>query len=198
MIWAGIRHDEAMHPPTEAQLDYLKALGYSGEPPVTKQEASLLIDGRKGGKKTIALEKTLLKDRQKSAKAWVKEQRHYAKMEVQQARTSEGAIAGFRIRVGKACHGAKLYHSGFLPTQVAVKHPELLPPYQGICQYGKCQCEFEEVLEDDTLSPHTSMIVAPGKVTTVRKHRKSKRRGARFLLLILIIVLLVYLLSKAF
>ena len=186
-----------MHPPTEAQLQFLKRLGYTSEPPLSKKEASFLIDGRKAGKKTKSLEKALLKGRLKIQKSWLAEQRRYAKMEVQQARDSEGAIAGFRIRVGRRCDGAKKYHGAFLPTQVAIKHPELLPPYEGICEYGKCECEFEELLDSDRIAADTPMVMGPNKFTTVGKHRKSKHGCLSRLLALIVIAVVIYLVARA-
>jgi len=176
-----------MNPPTEPQLQFLNRLRYTGEPPVSKGEASFLIDGRKAGKKTEQLEKAMLKTRTKEARKWFREEGRYAKTEIQQARDSDGAIAGFRIRIGPACDGAKKYHGAFLPTQVAVKNPELLPPYEGICQYGKCKCEVEELLDDDKIAADTPMIVGPNKVTTVAKHKRAKPGCGSCLVLLLIV-----------
>ena len=128
--------DESMtDEPTDAQIRFLAGLKYSGEVPRTKAEASFLIDGRKAGQDSVKLERELLRSRQKVRREWFKRERDYCRMEVRQARDSAGAIAGFRIRIGKRCDTAKAYHGAFVPTQVALKHPELLPPYEGICQH---------------------------------------------------------------
>jgi len=185
-----------MYPPTDRQLEFLKKLGYSGEPPISKQEASFLIDGRKAGKKAEALEKAMLKARSKAEASWFKDQRHYAKMEIQQARDSDGVIAGFIIRIGRTCDGAKRYHGAFLPTHVAMKNPKLLPPYEGICQYGKCECEYEEMLKDEKISMDTPMILGPNKITTIGKHRRSRHGCARTLLLLAFIAFIVYLVVR--
>ncbi|MGD8454015.1 MAG: hypothetical protein PVJ57_19545 [Phycisphaerae bacterium] len=174
--------------PSDAQLRFLDKLGYSGEAPRTKGEASFLIDGRKAGRDSAKLEKELIRQRQKVQREWFKREREYCRAEIRQARDSEGAIAGFRIRIGKRCDSAKQYHGAFVPTQVALRYPELLPPYEGVCQYWACECEIEELLESDRLAADTPMVIRPGRITTVGKgHRKH-----RSLLGLLVLAAMVY------
>lgn len=179
--------------PTDAQIRFLASLKYSGESPRTKAEASFLIDGRKAGRDSAKLEKELLRLRQKAQRDWFKREQDYRRMEIRQARDSAGAIAGFRIRVGKRCDSAKHYHGAFVPTRVALKHPEVLPPYKGICQHWACECEIEEVLESDRLSLDTPMIVKPGRITTVGKARRKRRPLLTLLVLAGLIYLIYYL-----
>jgi hypothetical protein len=172
--------------PSDAQMRFLASLKYDGELPRTKTEASFLIDGRKAGKDSAKLEKELERLRQKTQREWFKRERDYCRMEVRQARDSEGMIAGFRIRVGRRCDAAKQYHGAFVPIQVAMKHPQVLPPYERICQHWACECEIEEVLESDRLATDTPMVIKPGRITTVRKWRRNRHP---FLTLLVLAVL---------
>ncbi len=155
--------------PSEAQLRYLRNLKYSGVQPLSKSEASFLIDGRTKGKDSQSLEKAMLRERAKRESEWFKQRRQHVKLELQQAKQSMGAIVGFRIRVGGECSRAKKYNGAvvFLPT--AKKYPELLPPYKGICHCNKCECDFEEILECDRLSPKTPLILGPARLSTIGK-----------------------------
>ena len=181
-----------MNPATEIQLKYLKHLGYDGQPPVTEQEALFLIDGCEGGKTVTELEKTMLAKRDKDARAWFDRQRQFAVAEIRQACDPDGIIAGFRIRVGYECEGARRYDGAFLPAEVATKWPQLLPPYEGVCQFGRCGCEFEEVvdIEEDDLPPDMAVIVAPGKVTAARKRKGDIKIGHILVVIALLIAFL--------
>jgi hypothetical protein len=105
---------------------------------------------------------------------WLKQGRDRAKQKIRQARESDGFIVGFRILIGNQCKAVRQYNRAFLPIQIARKHPTLFPPYEGVCQYGTCDCDFEDVFESDVLAQNTPVIAKPGKVITLRKlHRKS-------------------------
>lgn len=179
-----------MYPPTEPQLSFLKKLRYTGQPPLTKAEASFLIDGRKSKKTSEKLEKRMLATRAKNDKKWFKDERACARMEIDQAAESAGAIAGFRIKIGKRCADAKKYNGAFLPTRAASRHPTLLPPYADICRQVECECEYEEVLENERLSPKMPMITAPNKIITVRRWnpRTGRERGSSFVGLMLLVI----------
>ena len=90
----------------------------------------------------------------------------------------EPIFAGFMIKVGKACNGARQYHKAFLPLQVAVNNPDLLPPYYGICMPDTCECEFEEVESDKRTSMDTPMIVAEGEVVTIAQWKSRQANQA--------------------
>ena len=134
-------------------------------------------------------------DRTRDAEAWFNQQRRFVEEEIQQACDPEGLVDGFRIHIGYACEGAKRYDGAFLPAEVAAKYPQLLPPYEGICQFGRCECEFEEVIEADDLPPNMPVIVGLGKVTTVRKH-KDGNKVVHLLVVVAIIVALLYMLFR--
>ena len=182
-----------MNPATEIQLNYLKHLGYDGQLPVTEQEAAFLIDGCEGEKTVAELEKTMLADRARDARVWFSRQRQFVVAEIRQACDPDGITTGFRIRVGYECEGARRYDGAFLPAEVAAKWPQLLPPYEGICQFGRCQCEFEEVvdIEEDDLPPDMPVIVALGKVTLARKRKGDIKLGHVLVAIILIVAFLV-------
>ena len=181
-----------MNPATEIQIKYLKHLGYDGQLPITEQEAAFLIDGCEGGKAVADLEKTMLAKRDKDTKAWFSQQRQFAAAEIRQACDPDGIVAGFRIRVGYECEGARRYDGAFLPAEVAAKWPQLLPPYECVCQFGRCQCEFEEIvdIEEDDLPPDMPVIVAPGKVTLARKRKGDIKIGHVLVVAVLIFALL--------
>lgn len=53
------------------------------------------------------------------------------------------AYGGFYIRVGKACTAAMEMDRTFVPLKLAESRPELLPPYEGICRKGECECDAD-------------------------------------------------------
>lgn len=53
---AAVKDDPTDHGPTDAQLRYLKKLGYTGTFPLTKATASILIDNLVGGDQALAAE----------------------------------------------------------------------------------------------------------------------------------------------
>jgi len=179
--------------PTEKQLAFLKRLKYEGPAPLTKKEASWLIDARKSGRKGSALAADVTKARQQGTKKWLADQRRYKRNEISQARDSYGAIAGFRLCDSIQCPIMSDCAGAFVPIQVATKHPDALPPgKQCTAEICDCSCDFEVVMEDDVLSRKAKMVVKPGRITTVGKRQKP-RRLSRLLIAIIIAVVLYYL-----
>lgn len=106
---------------------------------------------------------------------WIREGRENAKRQIKHAQGSDGFVVGFRILIGNQCKAARPYNQAFLPIHVARKHPELIPPYEGICRFESCDCDIEDVFESDVLARNTPVIVRPGKVVSLRKLRKKRQ-----------------------
>ncbi len=164
---------------TAKQLALIKRLKWQGDPPATKQEASWLIDellDKKDGGSRVAERKKLDARMQKG---WMKKSlrgnKEYVRGCVEMNRDYR-SIAGYQITIGAACEGARMYDGAFLPIEVAQKHPQLLPPYKGICCKQTCECECDELDVNKRISRDMLMIIGPGRVKTSRRYRKLMAR----------------------
>ena len=122
-----------MKPPSDKQLKYLRALGYTGKQPESSFEASQLIGDIKDGMSSNAAEKNAKKHRREAVKRERKHLQHQKQyldgLESMMAE-SEGVFkcAGFRMKAikGETSEQHLIYDKAFLPFDVAKRHPELL------------------------------------------------------------------------
>lgn len=183
-------------PPSKKQLAFLRKLGYDGPDPATMDEASWLIDARKSGKKADGLAAAVRRNRRQEAADWISDRLSDKKDSLGLALDEFSNMAGFKLDSNITCTRMAKYAGAFLPVKVVKKWPDLLPPSRS-CRADdcNCSCSYDDVDSDDRLRLDMPMVVAPGKVTTIRKHRRAAGRGRTVLLLILI-VLIIYWLSR--
>jgi hypothetical protein len=184
-------------PPTEKQLTYLERLGYDGTPPSDSFEASTLIDALKNGRSVKGLSAQIRKNRNEEAKGWIDDQKDHKKDGLELAADPYTHLAGFLLSDKITCKTMGQYAGAFLPVQVALKWPDLLPPGRQ-CKANGCDlsCEYEDVETGDFISRDKRMIIKPGKMVSIRRHKSQKNRGAKTLLLIVVALLIYWFLHR--
>lgn len=81
-------------PPSVPQIDYIRTLGYTGQPPQTSREASAIIDAMKRTRDSAAGEAAMLEERRKAPRRARQEAQQHAQ-EVRQFQRD--GVVGFRF-----------------------------------------------------------------------------------------------------
>jgi hypothetical protein len=69
---------------------------------------------------------------------------------------------GVRIIIGPSCEAAADRHGAYVPLDVAIKNPDLLPPYDGICEFDSCECRIESVSATEIVPTGLKVLNADG------------------------------------